>query len=273
MNRRSLIKLFLALPGLTPALSHAIRGPETVSDFLYQLDNHTPGNHSILNFYLPAREYEWPCFSVGDVFTPRRFRENTRDPNAIALHWYCDMRVDAYVPAPENILIARLLEAGNSLHCRIIEKTGSQRDMPGILFAVYPAGTDTAMPEPAATLEPYSLMNEFKLGMEQEYTLGGFQFHSGEYYWNELSIGDRLNLRRDRYYPQDPHGVAVYWDNDLMIGYIPRPGNAAIAQLLDYGVSLPCRIIEKTESPIYSLGVRISVETAKTINENTTWVT
>lgn len=133
--------------------------------------------------------------------------------------------------------------------------------LPGIVPA-----TSSAMPTQTPAQKNPNSMDIFKPGMKKEYNVGGFKYHAGEYVWPSLTIGVRLDLHRDRAYPQDPLAVAVYWNEDIKIGYVPRPDNASIAQLLDDGAPLKCWLIEKIESPEFNRGVRFSVEIASRNN-------
>lgn len=129
--------------------------------------------------------------------------------------------------------------------------------LPGIVPA-----TSSAKPTQTPAQKNPNSMDIFKPGMKKEYNVGGFKYHAGEYVWPSLTIGVRLDLHRDRAYPQDPLAVAVYWNEDIKIGYVPRPDNASIAQLLDDSIPLQCRITGKTESPQHDRGIRFSVERA-----------
>lgn len=135
MHRRSLLKLFLTLSGLIPAIGRTL----TLENHRQEKNCNTGNylNNQLTSFMFEAEEYEWPCFSVGDEFELRRDSENVQDPHAVVLYWYANTRIDGYVPRPENAGIAKLLDNGMRLKCCIVEKTESERDIPGILFSVY----------------------------------------------------------------------------------------------------------------------------------------
>jgi hypothetical protein len=58
---------------------------------------------------------------------------------------------------------------------------------------------------------------------------------------DQLTVGDPVRLVREPDNPHDPRAVAVYHQDDRN-GYVPRERNRAIADRLDQGVPLDCRI-------------------------------
>jgi hypothetical protein len=76
--------------------------------------------------------------------------------------------------------------------------------------------------------------------------LAGFQFHEGKAVWNELRVGDALQLLREPGNAHDPKAVRVEW-RGRMIGYLPRAENAAVARQLDLGNRLQARIVRLTK--------------------------
>lgn len=79
----------------------------------------------------------------------------------------------------------------------------------------------------------------------QESPLAGFQFHDGEYVWSSLKVGKRLKLVREPDNEHDTDAVAVYFGKS-QLGYVPRAGNNAIAQMLDRGEKLEASITKLT---------------------------
>lgn len=80
-----------------------------------------------------------------------------------------------------------------------------------------------------------------------ETELAGFQYYAGEKLWSKISIGDRLAMSRESGNPYDRRAVALFWRR-FKLGYVPRIDNAVIAQLLERGTSMQCRIVEKNEA-------------------------
>ena len=75
----------------------------------------------------------------------------------------------------------------------------------------------------------------------QSSPLAGFRYHAAAQVWEELRVGDPLELVRERDNPHDPNAVSVAW-RGRKLGYVPRHENAALAWGLDRGASLAARI-------------------------------
>jgi len=91
--------------------------------------------------------------------------------------------------------------------------------------------------------------------------VAGFQYHAGENLWQAIAPGDELWLLREPGNPHDRQAVALFREG-CKIGYVPRRDNTVIAQLLDRGIPLECRITEKNESPDPWQRIRFSVNLA-----------
>jgi len=75
----------------------------------------------------------------------------------------------------------------------------------------------------------------------QSSPLAGFRYHAAAEVWDELRVGDRLELVRERDNPHDANAVSVAW-RGRKLGYVPRHQNAALAWGLDRGASLAARV-------------------------------
>ena len=75
----------------------------------------------------------------------------------------------------------------------------------------------------------------------QSSPLAGFRYHAAAEVWDELRVGDRLELARERDNPHDANAVSVSW-RGRKLGYVPRHENAALAWGLDRGAQLAARI-------------------------------
>ena len=75
----------------------------------------------------------------------------------------------------------------------------------------------------------------------QSSPLAGFRYHAAAEVWDELRVGDRLELKRERDNPHDANAVSVSW-RGRKLGYVPRHENAALAWGLDRGAQLAARI-------------------------------
>jgi hypothetical protein len=75
----------------------------------------------------------------------------------------------------------------------------------------------------------------------QSSPLAGFRYHAAGEVWNELRVGDALELVREAGNPHDANAVALAW-RGRKLGYVPRRDNAALAWGLDRGERLRARI-------------------------------
>jgi hypothetical protein len=75
----------------------------------------------------------------------------------------------------------------------------------------------------------------------QSSPLAGFRYHAATEVWDELRVGDRLELARERDNPHDANAVSVSW-RGRKLGYVPRFANAALAWAMDRGAGLVARI-------------------------------
>lgn len=82
----------------------------------------------------------------------------------------------------------------------------------------------------------------------QSSPLAGFRYHDAANVWNELRVGDALELTREPANPHDPAAVSVAW-RGRKLGYVPRRSNAALAWGMDRGERLRARISRLSEHP------------------------
>ena len=75
----------------------------------------------------------------------------------------------------------------------------------------------------------------------QSSPLAGFRYHAAAEVWDELRVGDRLELARERENPHDANAVSVSW-RGRKLGYVPRHENAALAWGLDRGAAFAARV-------------------------------
>ena len=75
----------------------------------------------------------------------------------------------------------------------------------------------------------------------QSSPLAGFRYHEAVEVWDELRVGDRLELARERDNPHDANAVSVSW-RGRKLGYVPRYENAALAWGLDRGAAFAARV-------------------------------
>lgn len=105
-----------------------------------------------------------------------------------------------------------------------------------------------------------------------ECAVAGIGFHDINDIWDELSVGDKLALVRERKNKYDKNAVAVActgdydgnpddFDFDFILGYIPRTENHAIAAMLDMGWEdlIEAEISEKKDHAPYNDRLHITV--------------
>jgi HIRAN domain len=80
----------------------------------------------------------------------------------------------------------------------------------------------------------------------QSSPLAGYRYHAAAELWEQLKVGDFLELSREPDNPHDPSAVSVSW-RGRKLGYVPRRENAAVARALDRGMPLRARISKLAE--------------------------
>lgn len=79
----------------------------------------------------------------------------------------------------------------------------------------------------------------------QSSPLAGFQYHAAAALWQRLQVGEPLVLIRQPDNPHDPRAVRVEW-RGVMLGYLPRAENEAVAAAMDRGEAVTGRIAALT---------------------------
>src|SRR5512138_1507283 len=82
----------------------------------------------------------------------------------------------------------------------------------------------------------------------QSSPLAGFRYHAATEVFDELHVGDPLELAREPDNPHDANAVSVSWQG-RKLGYVPRRENAALAWGLDRGDKLHARISRLARHP------------------------
>jgi hypothetical protein len=82
----------------------------------------------------------------------------------------------------------------------------------------------------------------------QSSPLAGFRYHAAPRVWDELRVGDALELAREPDNAHDANAVGVFWRGHKL-GYVPRRENAALAWGLDRGERLRARVSRLARHP------------------------
>lgn len=75
----------------------------------------------------------------------------------------------------------------------------------------------------------------------QSSPLAGFQYHAGGELWEQMQVGDALQLTREADNRHDSKAVRVDWHGQPL-GYLPRAENYAVADEMDRGGRVEARI-------------------------------
>lgn len=92
----------------------------------------------------------------------------------------------------------------------------------------------------------------------QSAPLAGFRYYAAAELWQELRVGDRLELVRETENAHDANAVAVAW-RGRKLGYVPRRDNALLAWGLDRGEPLQARISRLAPHPNPARRIRFEV--------------
>jgi hypothetical protein len=85
------------------------------------------------------------------------------------------------------------------------------------------------------------------LMLVQNSPLAGFRYYQGTALWDDMKVGDRLQLVREADNPHDVNAIRIEW-NGQPLGYLPRRENAAVARHMDRGARVEARITQLKQS-------------------------
>ena len=88
---------------------------------------------------------------------------------------------------------------------------------------------------------PWTLAQGAVRLLVQSSPLAGFRYHAAAEVWEDLHVGDRLELAREADNRFDPNAISVSW-HGRKLGYVPRRQNAALAWGMDRGEPVSARI-------------------------------
>ena len=75
----------------------------------------------------------------------------------------------------------------------------------------------------------------------QSSPLAGYRYHAANAVFDDLRVGDELQLVRESQNPHDGNAISVSWRGHKL-GYVPRRENGALAWALDRGEPVRARI-------------------------------
>ncbi len=100
------------------------------------------------------------------------------------------------------------------------------------------------LPPPSWAQEPRASVRV----LVQSSPLAGFRHHAAAELWDELRVGDALELVREPDNPHDAQAIGVAW-RGRKLGYVPRRENGVLAWGLDRGERLQARISRLASHP------------------------
>lgn len=71
----------------------------------------------------------------------------------------------------------------------------------------------------------------------------GLRHHAAKDVWDAMAVGDALQLVREPTNAEDMNAVRIEWQG-IVLGYLPRGENSAVARQLDRGAPLRARVAE-----------------------------
>lgn len=92
----------------------------------------------------------------------------------------------------------------------------------------------------------------------QSAALAGLRFYAAAEVWQQLRVGEAVELSRESENPHDANAIAVLW-RGRKLGYVPRRDNAALAWGLDRGERLQARISRLAPHPNPARRIEIEV--------------
>jgi len=110
----------------------------------------------------------------------------------------------------------------------------------------------------AAVLVSQAVLAQHVRILVQSSPLAGFRYHAAAEVWDELRVGDTLELQREPDNRHDANAVSVSW-RGRKLGYLPRRENAAAAWGLDRGQRLSARISRLAQHPNPARRIEVEV--------------
>ena len=102
----------------------------------------------------------------------------------------------------------------------------------------------------------------------QSSPLAGFRYYEGKRLWQEMKVGDALQLVREPDNSHDPKAIRVDWQGHKL-GYVPRADNEALARFMDQGSKAEARItrLKKSRNPWQRMEFEVYLEMTNTVQE------
>ncbi len=110
----------------------------------------------------------------------------------------------------------------------------------------------------AAVLSASAVWAAEALIVVQRSPLAGFRYYEARQVWQDMKVGDRLELVREPDNPYDAGAIRVEW-RGVKLGYLPRRDNAAVARQMDRGAALEARVAGLRENRNRSVRLEFEV--------------
>lgn len=100
--------------------------------------------------------------------------------------------------------------------------------------------------------------------------VAGFKYWDGIEVFNQLRIGEELQLVREKDNGHDPEAIAVYW-KESKLGFIPRTMNTDLSKFIDMGHGDIFKVlinrISPDEVPNNQIGIVVKIWEKQTIKQ------
>lgn len=105
--------------------------------------------------------------------------------------------------------------------------------------------------------------------------VAGRQYHDADEVWEELKVGAKVRLVREKDNRFDPHAVAIVYykrmegeEEAYLLGYVPRGENETIAGLLEMGWTdvFECRISRINATVHYEDQIHVTIRLVENVS-------
>ena len=92
----------------------------------------------------------------------------------------------------------------------------------------------------------------------QKTRINGMAYYDIHQVVEQMSLNDKLTLKREPDNKHDCKAVEVYW-RDHKLGYVPRISNFALAKMLDDGENITAKVVKLNAEDLPWAGVAIEI--------------
>lgn len=105
--------------------------------------------------------------------------------------------------------------------------------------------------------------------------VAGRQYHDADEVWEDLKVGTKVSLVREKDNRFDPHAVAIVYHKQIegeeeayLLGYVPRGENETIAGLLEMGWTavFECRVSKIKTDAHYEDQIHVNIKLVENVS-------